>query len=572
MCKRAAEWLWLVPWCILGSLWCFSSAARVGPTFDEPFYLEEGLKTWRTGKPGGLLQKGTMPLPVLVTTAPVRVWELLRGKPVDLANEFHDALAVARPATLVFWWLLIVYGSLLAHRVGGPWAAWISVPLLACEPNLLANAALATTDIALSACLLVFIYHYQAGRDGPWAWRVGLPAVLYGVAVLAKASALVFGVLVMVTLEVLRATEKSAPGNGWRQRLVDIWLAVWSRSFRHDTVQIISLGLAIAIVVCGSDWQPERSFFAWSHALPEGRFASLMAWLSEHLRLFPNGGQAIVRQIKHNIQGHGAYLLGHTSERALWYFFPIALTIKLALPLLLLPICLALLSPRSLCNQLTVLAVVFLIFSLNCHVQIGIRLVFPLVVFFILAVSIALAHAWKQSQGNRRRVLVGLICCAQAWMMVAAVSAWPNGLRYVNEAWGGSDKGYLCVGGSDYDWGQGFPELDRWANGQSLCLFYFGTDPLAASPRYECLNALIAVREDICEAMLVERLRGRDLAVSIGFLYGPPLGTPAFQQLLANLRVRQPIARTDCFFIYRLSQSRENDPASAQHQFRSARR
>jgi hypothetical protein len=571
MRMRAAEWLWLVTWCIFGSLWCLSAGARIGPTFDEPFYLEEGLKTWRTGKPGGLLQKGTMPLPIIVTTAPVRGWELLRGTRVDLATEFHDALAMARPATLLFWWLLVVYGFLLARRVGGPWAGWFAAPLIACEPNLLANAALATTDIALTACLLMFVYHYQAGRDRRWYWRVGVPATLFGVAVLAKASALVFGVLVMLTLEALRALQQSSPGTSWRGRLWDVWSALLARSFRRSAAAIVSLGLAFALVACGSDWQPERSFFVWSHGLPESPFASVMIWLSEHLRLFPNGGQAIVRQIKHNIQGHGAYLLGHTSPRALWYFFPVALTIKLALPLLLLPVCLALLSPRSLGNRLTVLAGVFLLFSLNCHVQIGIRLVFPLVVFFILAVAAALARASEQTTGNRRRALVALSCGALAWMVAEAGSAWPDGLRYVNEAWGGSATGYSCVGGSDYDWGQGLGQLDCWAKGRSLGLLYFGTDPLSVSPRYEMLNTLIGATTEVSEITLAEQLRGRELAVSISLLYGPPIGTPAFQDLMAKLREKKTVARTDCFFVYRLSQADSIDAAS-KGQLRSARR
>ncbi len=572
MRKRSAEWLWLVFWCVLGSLWCVSSGTRIGPTYDEPFYLEEGLRIWRTVQPGGLLQKGTMPLPIVVTTAPVRAWELLRGKPIDLTTEFHDAIALARPATLVFWWLLVVYGSLLARRVGGPLAGWLAVPLLACEPNLLANAALATTDVALSACLLAFLYHYQSGRDAPWRWRVGLPAVLYAVALLAKASALVFCVLVMVTLEALRALEQSTEQAGCRGRLRAVWSALWTRSFLRDTAQIIFIGLAVAFVACGSDWKPERSFFHWSHGLRASPFTSVMVWLSENLRLFPNGGQAIARQIKHNIQGHGAYILGHTAPRALWYFFPVALTIKLALPLLLLPLCLAFLSPRSLANRLTALAGVFLLFSLNCHVQIGIRLVFPLVAFLILAVSSALAHAWEQSRGNRRGVLVGLTSGALAWMVAAAGTAWPNGLQYVNEAWGGSKTGYLCVGGSDYDWGQGMGPLDSWANGRSLGLLYFGTDPLAQAPRYKSLNALVVAGQEVSESMLIEQLGGRELAVSTAFLYGPPLGTPAFQHLLAELRRREPVARTDCFFVYRFPASERERPTPAAGPLRSVRR
>ena len=40
------------------------------------------------------------------------------------------------------------------------------------------------------------------------------------------------------------------------------------------------------------------------------------------------------------VRGHGVYLLGQTHRRALWYYFPVLLCIKLSLVLLVLPIAL----------------------------------------------------------------------------------------------------------------------------------------------------------------------------------------------------------------------------------------
>src|SRR5215211_8318681 len=71
--------VWVLAIGLLSSAWCLGAAARVGPTFDEPFYLEGGLHFWRTGSFKPLLDKGTMPLPVAVCTLPLRAYELWRG-------------------------------------------------------------------------------------------------------------------------------------------------------------------------------------------------------------------------------------------------------------------------------------------------------------------------------------------------------------------------------------------------------------------------------------------------------------------------------------------------------------
>jgi hypothetical protein len=262
------------------------------------------------------------------------------------------------------------------------------------------------------------------------------------------------------------------------------------------------------------------------------------------------------------MQGHGAYLLGVTSPRALWYFFPVDLTIKLALPTLLLPVVLLVLSPRSLRNWVLGLTVVFLVFSLNCRVQIGIRLVMPLLVFAVVGLGAALGHAVTRVDlaGWRRRAVAGLTAAGLAWAAVSVVLVWPHGLCYVNELYGGTREGYRCVSGSDYDWGQGVRELRQWQqeHDRRLALLYYGTDPVAVAPPFLYLYA------DRLPAPGAETVRntlaGRDLAVSVCLLYGPSLKHERLDALLSYLRTCQPVDRTTCFFIFRFP---EPDPGPA---------
>ena len=191
--ERRFDLAWLVLWGVLSSVWCLTAASDLGATFDEPFYLKASMEGWRTGSNYELMRVGTMPLPLDVEYLPLYLYEQVRGKPFNLDADFYTLLRCARVGNLVFWWLLLSYGYLLARRFGGVWAGRIAVLLLATEPNLLGHACLATTDIAITAMIVVFAYHYHQGRDALQRWqRWVLPGILYGLAMATKASALTF--------------------------------------------------------------------------------------------------------------------------------------------------------------------------------------------------------------------------------------------------------------------------------------------------------------------------------------------------------------------------------------------
>src|SRR5262249_20055687 len=153
----------------------------------------------------------------------------------------------ARAGTLAFWWLLLAYAWLAARSLAGPWAGRLAVPLLACEPSLLAHAALATTDVAVAACLLALVYHFRAGPGAAWPRRVGLPALWFAAAVLAKASGLVFGVLGLLAAEL--EWRRASAGGPRPAGCLGLWRAVTTppagapAPLRRDLVQIVGAGL-----------------------------------------------------------------------------------------------------------------------------------------------------------------------------------------------------------------------------------------------------------------------------------------------------------------------------------------
>lgn len=596
---RFLDFAWFLVCAALSSVWCWSAARELGVTFDEPVYLARGLDHWRTGSHRGILKLGTMPLPIDVDTLPVYFWERWRGVAFDPYRDLELILPVARAGTLVFWWLLLGYGMLAGRQLAGPWGGRLAVALLACEPSLLAHAGLATTDIAVSACLLALVYHFRTGRNAGWFRRIAVPTFWFAAAVLAKASGLVFGLLCLLAIELSLAQRP------WTVFL-EPWHRLWARfqktsssavptqdfwqearRFWTDLTWIGAMGLVLVFVYCGCDWDVEPSFVDWARQLPDSFGARFMVWFSEHLQIFSNAGEGLARQIKHNLKGHAVYLLGQWSPRAFWYYFPLALSIKLTLPILLTPVVLAIIRPRALKNWACWLAGILFLFSLTCRVQIGIRLVLPLIVFAVVGFSAALVSACRRlplstkdsaSGGSasgesfvpsdnvipsfgkriggpsiRTRFLVGSVVASVLWSAWSAWSVWPHGLCYTNELWGGTAQGYRFLSDSNYDWGQGLPELARWEQDHGrvpLDVWYFGTDPrIGKMPVRQVPVHVLTLKnpED-----LLTRVRGHYFAVSTTLLYGSLLGEdPRGHQLaLELLHSRRPIDRTTTFLIY----------------------
>jgi hypothetical protein len=546
----ALDVLWLLAWFAGSSAWCLTAGKRLGPVFDEATYVTRGLDRWRTGNLKRLMRLGTMPLPVDLMTLPLYLREVQRGQPFNPLEDLDVLLPAARAVTLGFWCLLLIYTGLAARRLAGPWAGRLAVALVACEPCFLAHASLATTDIAVTACLVALVYHFQAGREAGWFRRRALPAFWFGAAVLSKASALVFGPLFLGVVELERLARSGALGqqSSWLGRGKCLF-----QSLRKDLIWIWGGGMVLVFVYCGSDWQAEPSFVAWARGLPEGFPRRVMVWSAEHLRIFSNAGEGLVQQVKHNVRGHGTYLLGHRWPRACWYYFWVVPVIKLSLPLLLLPVAVALVRPRALLNWACLAAAAVLLLSPAFRVQLGIRLVLPVIALAVAGLAAAAVSAWGQLAAPvRRRVLAAGLAGGVLWKSAAVLAVWPHGLCYTNELWGGPRKGYLYVSDTDYDWGQGVRDLLRWQRRRGLPVldvWYFGTDPAVRKPPLRELPLYGLPLKTPADVWA--HVRGHYLAVNTTILYGGyGMNLEAYQQAVAFLHTQRPIGRTMTFFIY----------------------
>jgi hypothetical protein len=380
-----------------------------------------------------------------------------------------------------------------------------------------------------------------------------LPAIWLGAVILSKASGLIFGPICMLAILVDRWRQNR---HGPNSQPLYRWL--WQA--RRDVAMIICLALGIVFVYVGSDWTTEPTFESWARTLP-GRTGEVVLWIARHLCIFSNAGEGLIQQIKHNVRGHGVYLLGHTYRRAIWYYFPVLLTIKLTVPLLA-ALMVLIARPRTLANAAAMAAACLLAFSVIYRVQIGIRLVLPAVALGIIGLASALA-VWLEECSStwRRYSLRAVIVSGLGWTVIVSAFGWPNGISFVNDLWGGTRNGYTLVSDSNYDWGQGLKELARWErrhNVATLNVWYYGTDEMLHSPQFKDtpLHAM-----DLCDRNIGRALWARYLAVSTTLLYGSALSGRNYECAVNYVQSRKPVGRTTTFLIYDLGERNENSVA-----------
>jgi hypothetical protein len=550
--------LWLLLLMAWAAGWCLTAADRLGPTYDEPFYLQAGLSDWRDGVPKQTSAHGVMPLPVEVATYPLYRFEQQTGKRIDTGDpeRLPEHLGAARRMTLVWVALLLVSALRLGRAAGGPWAGRVAAGLVAADPNFLAHGSLATTDLAVAASLLAFTRAAYAGRGGGWRRRILLPGIWYGVAVLCKLSALLYGGIILVALEVAHrissgalARPAGASRGAWLGRVVGAAL----RS-GLAVAAVVAIGIGLALWYCGDPPPDARPMAEMLQKIPDReRLKPLYAELAEKYERPPYAAVTFAFQWWHNSEGRPAFLNGTYYPAGCWFYFPVLLAMKIPLPVVVLALA-ALARPRTLLNPLSLAALLLLATTPMMRLQTGVRLVLPIMAIGYAALAVSVCRGFGRWGVGAGLLAVAVMAGTSAWV-------WPHGLGYLNQLAGGPAAAHERVSDSNIDWGQGVPDLIAWhkAHGEPpMAVWYFGTDPAAAKPPFEQLfveHSRIATANEFRAAV-----KPRLLAVGATVLTLHPFDPPPKAAAMRYLMTLEPIARTATFVIYDFRNSPEPPP------------
>jgi len=450
-------------------------------TADEPQHIAAGIEwhdrtdtvqhePWRTVNPPvariavglGPYLAGTRPTPFLR--------DMLYTGPGYLRN-----LVLARPGILPFLALIIVLTWVHARRAYGEPAAWLAALAISCVPAILGHAGLATTDAPFTATFLLSLLTLLRWTEQPTRGRAILAGLALGLAAATKFSALVLPLLAAVAVLARRSLVGPRPGSG--RRLL-------------TQAPLVGLGAALvlwsayrfAIAAPASLWEPSWVQDTVNACFPSDRGRRAAHWLLAHRLPAPGAFLAALGLCAQEAPGRStAYLLGRLTQDGFPAFFPIALAVKLPIPLAafaLFGFVVAVREKGPPDARFRALApviafVVYMAAVIPSRTNIGVRHVLPL---FPLLAAIAGHGAVVLWRTTRWRIAARATTAAAAiWLLAIPVGAAPDYFPWFNALAGRQPERVLID--SDLDWGQDLLRLERELAARSVgsvSIAYFG--------------------------------------------------------------------------------------------------
>jgi hypothetical protein len=441
--------------------------------FDEGEHIAAGYRYWECGDYG--INPEHPPLLKLIAVFPVRHWQIgdfgapcgakatsnfeLVGDGFRLVNSEHsdDLLRRARLATIVFPLLLLLTVFFFTRALFGPLAAGIGVLLTLFEPNLTAFGPLVLTDAAVASTTLLAVALAWSYARKPTGLRLLLLGLALGLALASKHSAAIVPFILLAEFGVDSWVRRGDPMRPTLTKLALGWIAacmiavivLWGTyQFRFNALP----GTHPAELAIANELQAAREtnslagrvvlVAARHHLLPESYLAGL-AFVRTHAT-------------------RSAYFFGKELAQGVWYYFPVALTIKTTLPLLLFLV-LSLASRdlwrcyRSELIWIWLPVIFFLLGALTGKINIGIRHVLPIYPFLIIVASAAAAWWAQRSRAATIPVVVLLV-----WHAASYARSFPNEVGYANEAWGGPRQLHRYLGDSNVDVGQSLYRVKKY--------------------------------------------------------------------------------------------------------------
>lgn len=480
---------------VLLGLQLILSVRRESQTWDEANHIYAGYRTWTDADFG--LNPEHPPMLKLLATAPLLSLPLnkpelqnryfkeeafLGGKDFLYKNDADKILLRTRVAAATLTLLLALLVFLGTKEMFGTGAAFIALALLTFEPNLLAHGALVTTDAGLSCFMFATIYAFYRYAKAPSIWRLAIVGIAAGLALAVKHT----GLLVLPMLLLLAICE------GVRYKITATKI-----SGKQLLRQVASLAAMIVIAVAVL-W----AFYVFRYeARPNGR--QLNPPLAEYVQalkpreswalstiarwhLLPESylyGMADVRLIA---DYYTSFLLGKIYPHGVWFYFPVAFSIKSTIGFLVLVLLsLFVMATRRLDKWREILFLVippifYLVVAMTVGMNIGVRHILPIYVFLSVLIG---GTAWAMIRQNRKWAYV-----VAALLLIHAASSvrtFPTYIAYGNEIWGGPANTYKYLTDSNADWGQQLKATKRYLDQRGVrdCWFVYFAEGVA-DPRY----------------------------------------------------------------------------------------
>lgn len=462
------------------------SAQKLTITHDEYWHLPVGLLGWETGRfdydrLNPPLIRTWSALPLLFTSAET-------GNPEhssDPANygdaflqanpeQYHQLYVLGRIPILL---LSVATGLLLAmwaRELFGTSAACLTVLLWTMSPNVLANAALGTQDLAIAGFFLATVYcGWKFVRQVSWKWAL-ITGLMLGLAQITKYTAILLVPILVIEWFLLRVKNTEDK----RELSHKMILARWG------VLLLMTCFVLNAGYLFQGSFQPINAYQFQSSEL---KALKLLPPLLQNIPLpLPRDyllGFDLQRFIMQ--QAHPTFL---DSEWALtgfrsYYIYTLIYKLPHGVQFLFILACFqwfkqrnqpGCMSLRTLGILLTPVILLICIASLANN-QLGLRYILPVIPFLFLVI----APLAEQLDFEKKKLFSYAITIAVLTLPFSLRFA-PDHLAYFNELSGGPENGTRHLSDSNLDWGQDLYRLKDYMQQHKvddLGLAYFGTVP-----------------------------------------------------------------------------------------------
>lgn len=467
-------------------------ATKHSPSIDEAAHLPAGLSHWLLGRyvlyaVNPPLVRGVAAIPVLFSDAQVD-WHSFQPN-VTARSEFEigrDFIKLNGERSIWYYtlgrWACIPF-SLLGGWICYLWAkdlyGWpsglLALSLWCFSPTILANGQMLTPDLAAASLGVTACYLFRHWIRLPTWKNAFLAGLALGAAEVTKFTWIIlFGVWPLLMVLAL-------PG----------WLRVSSR--RETAARLLQLAgcFVVAVYIINVCYGFDGSFrqlgdYTFASTALRGESGSDNRFRDTVLAHIPvplpadylHGIDVQKRDFEVKLR---SYLMGEWREGGWWYYYLVALAVKVPLGawgLVVMAIGLRLTVFRwqsSLiedCLLLTPGLMILVLVSSQTGFNHHMRYILPLFPFAMIWIS----QVVREIAGNRVRALAVGGC----WLWFAGSSLWyyPHSLSYFNELAGGPLGGHRLLVDSNIDWGQDLLYLKEWLQkhpeARPLGLAYFG--------------------------------------------------------------------------------------------------
>jgi Dolichyl-phosphate-mannose-protein mannosyltransferase len=513
-------------------------------TYDEVAYIRIAAKWWRTGDQSDITRMGS----------PLTFWKLQQvpvlwlldhiGQHAWIDNPMkyqQQLLPLARLGSAWIWVMAFIITVSWSKCSYGPRAMALAAWLFALSPNLLAHGALATMELPLVAgtTAMFWLFWRFLKTDRPvWFWA---SAVIGGLAFSCKFTT----ILVPPILTVV-----------W-------WVTYWKRGEHRLSAltQRVALSMVGFLLIMLLSNAVVTGFACLPLSSSHGRHPTIEKWfgsstgdlLSQLYEVpIPQDWVGFATQMHHQASGGPSYLFGERRMNGWWYYYLVAVAVKVPLTLwLLITARLALMRRSEPETQAkiedTMLPFVFFLYmiitALGSSRNYGIRYLLPLAPLAIVWIS-ALGEECRALLSQTSLLMRCIVSAGLAGYVLAVATIHPHELTYFNTLGGGSRGGRYILADSNLDWGQGLKSLARLQNDNpefsDITLYYFG-DTKPAHYGVSGLSYVINAVDDQPGLSGLDSVKTQYLAVSASLQWGP-WGPPGLFRTLNRLA---PLRFTD---------------------------